>query len=156
MMHFVLKSRSRIGHLLELSESDVSGKKQYGELQPLYKIRLEVIIMNWKLNKVGNIDCTMDNSGVYTIINRVMETEYGKGAGVLLKGIRVDIMSTDGDEPLQSFIGKGNDVRKAVISWLNGKFSQAENCFTNISSEHTSYIGYEISRAEADTDYVQN
>lgn len=105
--------------------------------------------MNWKLNKVGNIDCTMDNSGVYTIINRAVNPiPFGD------QHIRVDIMSTDGDEPLQSFIGKGNDVRKAVLSCLES-ISETRYGLT-LSSEHASYIGYEIARAEADSDYVQD
>jgi hypothetical protein len=61
-------------------------------------------------------------------------------------------MSSD-DEPLQSFVGNGNDVRKAVIKWLWNRPLDQANC---ISSEHASYIGYEIARAMADENYVQD
>lgn len=111
--------------------------------------------MDWKLNKVEDIECTMDNSGVYTVINRVMETKYGKGAGTVLLGIRVDILATDGNLPLQSFQGTGNAVRKHVIRWLN-EYEYRIIPDKWVSIEHASYIGYEIARAEADQHYIQS
>lgn len=113
--------------------------------------------MQWELEKVEKIDCTMDDSGVYTVINRVMETNYGHGAGTVLKAIRVDVMTDNhgenADFPLRSFIGPGNDVRKRVIAWLWDRPLEQANC---ISSEHASYIGYEIARAMIDENYVQD
>jgi hypothetical protein len=103
--------------------------------------------MQWKLNQVEPTECTLDNSGVYTIISRC--------SALSGQQIRLDIMSSD-DEPLQSFIGDGNDVRKAVIDWIDNYYLASDPVTGNISTEHASYIGYEIARAMADENYVQD
>lgn len=113
--------------------------------------------MAWKLEQVEPIDCIIDDSGVYTVIHRVAKAETHKeysGERIL---VRVDVMVDDGDndEPIRSFIGNGNDVRKAVIAFLIDEFILYDNAGL-ISAEHASYIGYEIARAEADTNYVQD
>ena len=100
--------------------------------------------MAWQLIEATDVDCTMDDSGVYTIISR-LALKYGCSRGT----VRADLMTTDGDVPLVSFIGTANNVRKRLIHWLevDGQW---------ISMEHASYIGYELARAESDVDYVQD
>ena len=113
--------------------------------------------MNWELEKVEPIECTIYNSEVYTVINRIVTTEYHKEYSGQRLAIRVDVL-VDGhgekpDTPLRSFVGPGNDVRKRVIAWLRDRPLVQANC---ISSEHASYIGYEISRAMTNENYVQD
>ena len=111
--------------------------------------------MAWELKDLKGskeIDCVVDDSGIYTVINRIDKTEHLQGHMQGKVFVRVDIMSTD-DEPLQSFVGEGNNVRKHVIKWLWNRPLTESNC---ISSEHASYIGYEISRALFDEYYKQN
>ena len=101
---------------------------------------------NWILIEATDVECTMDDSGVYTVIHRVIEWD-GR------VHVRADLM-TDADEPLVSFIGTANNVRKRLIDWLR------ESCNLPprypISLEHASYIGYEVQRAELMPDYVQD
>ncbi len=108
--------------------------------------------MTWELRNVKDIPCTIDDSEVYTVISRITENKYNQGFSHREVIIRVDVMTTGDNEPLMSFQGNGNDVRKAVIAWLwnNGAYYQL------ISREHTSYIGYEISRAMTTEHYVQD
>jgi hypothetical protein len=84
--------------------------------------------MAWKLVNCEARECTMDNSGHYTVINYI--------AGGL---VRVDIMKTD-VEPAMSFQGYFRDVRKHVIDWF------IENT-VSFSHEHASYIGEELALA---------
>lgn len=109
--------------------------------------------MNWELEQVTErIECTIDDSGIYTVINRTVankDIEY-VGQEIL---IRVDILATDGDTPLRSFVGPGNDVRKRVVSYLS---YQRDGMLHAVSHEHASYIGYEIARAIVDENYVQD
>jgi hypothetical protein len=105
--------------------------------------------MDWKLIECEDVPCTLDNSGVYTVINRVVNPKWQTKTDVK---IRVDIMGSHLDQPLISYQGEANAVRKAVIAWLTlnqRDFNQA------ISSEHASYIGYEIMRARSEENYVQ-
>lgn len=110
--------------------------------------------MNWELEQVTErIECTIDNSGVYTVINRCTGLV---GEKIVVDGevqIRIDVLATDGDTPLRSFVGPGNDVRKRVISYLS---YQRDGMLHAVSHEHASYIGYEIARAIADEKYVQD
>ena len=112
--------------------------------------------MKWKLNQAEDVECTLDDSGVYTVINRQKKMEIGKQNYVERVTIRVDIFSknpnNNGDDiALQSFEGAGNAVRKAVANWLE----HYPDC-GYISTEHGSYIGYEIARAMLDKHYVQS
>ncbi len=109
--------------------------------------------MDWKLIEVTeDRECTLDDSGVYAVINRAKD---GK--------IRVDIM-TSNDEPLQSdmplisFIGEGNAVRKTVANWIADTDIDLGGMLLvgTISTEHASYIGYEIARAMANENYKQD
>lgn len=111
----------------------------------------------WELEKVEPIECTLDDSGVYTVINRTVQKETHKQYAGGRLAIRVDVMATDGDKPLRSFVGPGNDVRKRVIAWIVKYFASNDgNGAGFISGEHASYIGYEIARAMSDPEYVQD
>ena len=104
----------------------------------------------WELEKVTEQECTLDDSGVYTVINR-----GGRDNGKKVV-IRVDVMQTEDDRPLRSFVGDGNDVRKCVIAWLNSPELLNTTSKGRISTEHASYIGYEIARAMSDENYIQD
>ena len=105
--------------------------------------------MEWELKQVDHVECTLDDSGIYTVINRVAEQ---KGLESTVTKIRVDIMTTTNNTPLISFIGAGDDVRKAVIKWVRNNWYRNRQ----VSTEHASYIGYEISRAMLDEHYIQD
>lgn len=104
--------------------------------------------MDWKLIEVEDVECTLDNSGVYTVINRIKHTGTHKRQTKTDVLIRVDIMGSHLDKPLVSYQGEANAVRKAVIAWLTISG-------INISKEHASYIGYEIMRAQSEENHVQ-
>lgn len=104
--------------------------------------------MNWGLIECEDRECTMDNSGIYTVINRVKQTDVHKQYANTNILIRVDIMSS-ADNPLVSIQGKANAARKAVIAWIT------LHAVMPISTEHASYIGYEIMRARSEENYVQ-
>ena len=112
--------------------------------------------MAWELEEAEPRECTLDDSGVYTVIHRIAPAETQIQFVDELVPVRVDVMTTD-NKPIRSFVGNGNDVRKAVIAFLTGnkdEFASDENGY--VSREHTSYIGYEIARAEADENYIQD
>ena len=102
----------------------------------------------WKLVHTTPIECTMDDSGVYTVINRIEEHDSHTGITIVDVSVRCDIMTSDG-EPLISFQGSANDVRKYVIAYNTGLMPA-------MSLEHASYIGWELHRAETDPNYVQD
>jgi hypothetical protein len=92
----------------------------------------------WALINCEATDCTMDNSGHYTVINYA-----GQGF------VRCDIM-TDKDLPVMSFKGFFKDVRKCVMQF----FADEK---IGISTEHASYIGEEIALANTLAElYVQD
>ncbi len=106
--------------------------------------------MDWKLIEVTeDRECTLDDSGVYAVISRI-----NTGISGIVR-IRVDIMTSNSD-PLISFIGEGNAVRKEVINWLLDYDYTITIASDYISREHASYIGYEIARAMADENYKQD
>lgn len=110
--------------------------------------------MQWELIEVTeDAPCTMDESGIYTVINRVVKPFTHKEYSGERISVRVDIMS-EGNEPIRSFIGDNpNAVRKAVIRYLtDGKLCMPRS----ISREHASYIGYDIHRAFTDPQFVQD
>jgi len=111
--------------------------------------------MTWQLNRVEDRECTMDDSNVYTVINRVKQTETRKQYANTNILIRVDILRAEDDEPLQSFVGEANAVRKAVISYIVAMVPVLGGN-GSISAEHASYIGYEIMRAKSDDNYKQD
>ena len=122
--------------------------------------------MAWKLIKAEPMEATMDDSGVYVVINRIVtdevhETYKGKRTYVeQIVRVRADLMGTGtnadlvGDVPIVSFIGKANDVRKHLIRFI--KTYSGLPSLAKLSWEHASYIGYELHRAETDPNYVQD
>ena len=107
----------------------------------------------WKLNQSTETEYNADNSGVYAIINRVTEVEYTKGVRTQSESVRLDILRESDNEPVQSFIGSANAVRKDTVRYLKRIAGPRIHC--NISKEHASYIGYELARAEIVENYVQ-
>ncbi len=107
---------------------------------------------NWTLNYAEPSECIMDNSGIYTVINRQEKTETHKQYAGMRVSVRIDVMA-DADVPLISFQGAAEDVRKAVIRWIENHFGFIHG--RSFSIEHASYIGAELERAMSDTKYVQ-
>jgi len=107
--------------------------------------------MDWELIEVGpmEMECTIDKSGVYTIVNRVVRTETHKEYAGMRVLVRVDIMGTVDDSPMISFIGGAENVRKHVMAWL-------DTHILGVTVEHASYIGAEIHRASVEANYVQD
>ena len=100
--------------------------------------------MQWELHQVSDMECTMDDSGVYVTIHR----------SVITNTVRADLWQTvDGgsDTPLVSFQGKANAVRKHLVRWMDESPD-----ILPFSYEHASYIGYELHRAETTENYVQD
>ena len=104
--------------------------------------------MEWELRHVEDVECGLDDSGIYTVINRVKTTKTFKDMIGDFYMVRVDVMM-HGDEPLVSFQGSANVVRKHLMRWLflTGR---------SISLEHASYIGYELLRAETTENFIQD
>lgn len=104
----------------------------------------------WQLNRVDDVDWTQDRSGVYAYIYWATDIE----------SVRLDIMRAADAEPLQSFVGKADNVRKHAIRWLSDNVGVARirgQSRCGISLEHASYIGAELARCDAErTDYVQD
>ena len=93
----------------------------------------------WQLNRIeADQPCIMDNSGVYTTVHYIT-------GGI----IRIDLFDND-NNPLQSFSGKADNIRKVFCEFLdlNGYM---------LSYQHVSYIGQEITKAAMlKTDYIQD
>lgn len=89
--------------------------------------------MKWQLVKVKDVAFVRDNSDTITFIHARPD------------GVRVDVM-TGNNEPLISFEGHHNDVRKALMQWIDERISQKAGC--GISIEHAAYLGCELARAE--------
>jgi hypothetical protein len=102
----------------------------------------------WELIEAVPVECTLDGSGIYTVIHRRTGTETHKQYQDSRVFVRCDIMSSD-DTPLISFQGLEDDVRKNVIRWIG------ENGYA-ISAEHGSYIGRELFKAVHDFHYKQD
>lgn len=100
---------------------------------------------NWQLIRVDDIAWVQDRSGIYVVINWDVQTESA----------RLDVMTEADAEPLQSFIGSADNVRKAVMRWFAGRISQKAGL--GISLEHAAYIGAELERCDTERiDYVQD
>ena len=92
----------------------------------------------WKLIKVSKTEWRQDDSNYHSLINYV-------GSGI----VRLDLMLHI-QEPVTSFQGQADDVRKAAMQYVD------ENC-CNISAEHAAYIGSELTRAKfLGTKYIQD
>lgn len=112
----------------------------------------------WELRTItDDIECTLDDSGIYTVINRVVPKvftgQHDKGYIGQAISVRVDIMGCEDDYPVMSFVGKAENVRKTVLRFLTCRHNGRT---WTISGEHASYIGSEIARAELDEHYVQS
>lgn len=105
--------------------------------------------MDWEIENVGMQEATMDDSDVYVVINRQESEHVHKGIWGTILRVRVDVMRSGDNMPIRSFIGRANDVRKAVIGFIC-RYTHS------ISYEHASYIGWEICRAESDPGFVQD
>ena len=120
--------------------------------------------MQWELREVQDTECTMDDSGVYVVVHRVVTTETHKEYSGERVSVRADLMgqryvdssgSTDGpteDYAIMSWVGTANAVRKALIRFMADPMVRTGY----LSPEHASYIGYELLRAETDSNYVQD
>ena len=94
----------------------------------------------WKLIKVEETEWRQDTSGIFTLISYCPDGT-----------VRLDVM-TDKYEPVISFQGTAENVRKVAINWV-----AAYQGFLGFSPEHASYIGSELARAELlKTEYVQS
>ena len=100
---------------------------------------------NWKLNHVDSIEWIKDTSGIYCLINWDVKTNT----------VRLDIMS-DNHEPLQSFQGDADNVRKHAMRWLSDNV-KSNNGIVSVSLTHAAYIGSELQLADImRIDYIQD
>ena len=99
--------------------------------------------MYWELIKVSETEWKQDKPGIFTLISYCPDGT-----------IRLDVMTTE-YEPVISFQGTAENVRKCIMQWQDSKISQKTGL--GISCEHASYIGSELARAELlKTEYVQS
>lgn len=102
---------------------------------------------------MSKTDWQQDDSGYYTLIHYIKENcrTCDKACVDCIDGhVRLDIMDKD-DMPVVSFQGKSSDVRKWVMQNIGLIMPM------NISREHASYIGAELTRCELlKGDYVQD
>lgn len=102
---------------------------------------------NWQLNRVDDIAWTQDDSGIYTYIN------WDAGTN----SVRLDIMTETKAEPLQSFTGDADNVRKAAMKWFVSALYDGPYNPDLVSLEHAAYIGAELERCDTERiDYVQD
>ena len=112
------------------------------DLRPVRKIDT-----NWQLIRVDDIEYTQDKSGVYVYINW----------DVLTESARLDIMAVADAVPLQSFIGKADNVRKATMRWFISALYGGPYNPDMVSLEHAAYIGAELERCDTERiDYIQS
>ena len=103
----------------------------------------------WALQQVTDRECTLDSSGFYVTIHRVVTADgtvnETTGTSVL---VRADVFQAITNEPIMSFQGSASAVRKHLtdLLWDLGHFSY----------EHISYIGQELQRAELTPDFEQD
>ncbi len=105
----------------------------------------------WQLNRVDDIEWTQDRSGVFVYINWNMSTD----------SVRLDIVRERDSQPLQSFAGTADNVRKHAVRWLVDNIGLASSVHglsqIGILAEHISYIGAELARCGAERiDYIQD
>ena len=130
--------------------------------------------MIWELREVSDVEYTLDDSGVYVVVHRVERKETHKEYAGVRVLVRADLMqeglnmkdaadpifnpNPTTDEPIISFIGTANAVRKHLIRFLVDHEREGEQFTVGwpISHEHCSYIGYELLRAETDPNYMQD
>jgi len=103
--------------------------------------------MAWEIEHVQDVECELDDSGVYVIVHRIAKESVHKGIPGVVVSVRADLMRSRDNEPIRSWQGSANNVRKHLIRFVRA---------IGISREHASYIGYELLRAELTPDYVQD
>ncbi len=112
----------------------------------------------WELRHVEDTDAAMDDSGVYVVVHRVEHTARHKEYSGVRVTVRADLMCIGPDgitsEPIMSFSGSANAVRKALVRFLDNYLLPRR--YTPINHEHATYIGYELLRAELTPGYVQD
>lgn len=114
--------------------------------------------MKWELRQVKDTEAIMDDSGVYVVIHRIERTETHKEYSDVRVTVRADLMDgrpigsgeTSG-QPIMSFSGSANAVRKAIARYL-----EVNHGITHPSLDHMAYIGYELLRAELTPNYQQD
>jgi hypothetical protein len=100
---------------------------------------LSVKTIEWTKIRVSNMPCIFDNSGVYCNISFCQNKDE----------FRLDIMTIE-NEPVISFVGTVDGIRKSTMRYF-------EKNQVNISLEHASYIGSELSRvAIFKAEYIQD
>ena len=104
--------------------------------------------VTWEMVECNDSEWRQDESGIYTIINRVANRHYSSGYSHEAVSVRVDVLSTD-DEPIISFTGSAIAVRKDLSRWL-------QDNKVEVSLEHAMYIGDQISRAFGDMTFIQD
>lgn len=110
--------------------------------------------MTWELRDVDDVEATLDDSGVHVVIHRIVRTEKHKQYSGERVSVRADL-NTDAGEPIVSFQGSANAVRKHLIRFIFDRYMEHPP-LQWISWEHASYIGYELLRAEVTPDYMQD
>ena len=110
----------------------------------------------WKLIEAMPVETTLDASGVHVVIHRVVTKETHKeysGERIL---VRADLMGDD-NEPIVSYIGPAENVRKRLIGYIVDHGSGYDwRTGMGMSLEHASYIGAELYRASIDPAYCQD
>ena len=106
--------------------------------------------MTWELREVDDVECVLDDSGLYVVINRFETERTFKDMADTVITVRADLMTAD-HEPLMSWQGSANAVRKALARYL-----EEYHGINHPSMEHMSYIGYELLRAEITPHYEQD
>ena len=119
--------------------------------------------MDWELRHVEDTEAVLDDSGVYVVVHRIETPETHKEYSGVRVSVRADLMrdSTkcshlETDEPIMSFAGSANAVRKALIRFVGDYHNMLPHQGTPISREHAAYIGYELHRAESTPGFVQD
>lgn len=107
--------------------------------------------MTWQLHHVEEMPCTLDDCSYRVHIYRIEEQRTFKDRVATFVTVRADLFSTD-NEPIVSFQGEANAVRKHLMKYLMDRYAS----LGYPSPEHASYIGYELLRAETTPHYVQD
>lgn len=108
---------------------------------------------DWELVEVTDDDeYTDDQSGVYMLVH--VSVPFSQ---VPIGYVRVDVMRVADDEPLRSFQGDANAVRKAVVEFIEALSLPDKRSIHPLSVQHASYMGQEIQRAALQgSEYVQS
>lgn len=107
----------------------------------------------WELVEVATEpEWELDASGLYVVINRVVEKDIHKGISGTRVFVRLDLMSNGDDTAsilVRSWVGRADAVRKTFARWYD------RSMYRGLSTEHIAYIGSELTRAELCEQYTQ-